>query len=350
MTWPVTPGTHAVQLYEDETFLHRAVTAFMAEGARRGGPLVMVARRRTFEAVTSHVNSDRILFVDAEAALENILDGATVNAKTLEQAFVNLLATLEQREEPGTVWMYGERVDLFCQLGHHQTAVQVEQLWNQLIPRHRQIVTVCGYAIRHFDDHAHADPLRAVCAQHTDVIPTEHFVDAPDDRGRFERVVLLEQRARALERAVTSRPAPAPVPAPAPATTPAPSVTAPIYVVDDDASVRKALERLLLSMDLTVRSFPSAEELLAEVDGSSGGCLIVDVQLLGMSGTELQQRLAHARDRWPIIAMSGAYDAQIEHEALRQGAVAFLRKPFVAAALFDAIARATSSSTAPCRP
>ena len=90
---------------------------------------------------------------------------------------------------------------------------------------------------------------------------------------------------------------------------------------------------------MPVRTFDSAEAFLEEADTSSGGCLIVDVQLLGMSGTDLLRRLAGAR-QWPIVAMSGADDTNVEREALQLGAVAFLRKPFVAEALLEAIARA----------
>ena len=126
-------------------------------------------------------------------------------------------------------------------------------------------------------------------------------------------------------------------PAREPTRTPAPT----IYVIDDDLSVRRSLARLLASVDMPVRTFESAEAFLEDTDASSGGCLIVDVQLLGMSGTDLLRRLAGA-PQWPIVAMSGADDANVEREALQLGAVAFLRKPFVAEALLEAIARALS--------
>jgi FixJ family two-component response regulator len=113
-----------------------------------------------------------------------------------------------------------------------------------------------------------------------------------------------------------------------------------IYVIDDDASMRRSLARLLSAVDLQVQTFASAEEFLAAVAPDSGGCLIADAQLVGMSGSELQSRMASANWRMPVIAMSGSHDRQIESEAVRLGASAFLSKPFDAQALLDAIARA----------
>jgi CheY-like chemotaxis protein len=195
------------------------------------------------------------------------------------------------------------------------------------------MVIVCGYAMECFDDESGAEPLRAICSHHTHVFPTEQISEAPDERARLERVTLLEQRARALDRGRVgeSRPEPAAPPMPAMLT---------VYVIDDDPSIRRALGRLLASLNIPAQTFDSAEAFLSEVDQSSSGCLIVDVQLLGMSGLELQRHLGTARDRWPIIAMSGAFDAKVEQHALRHGAVTFLRKPFVAETLLEAIAKA----------
>src|SRR4030095_8812267 len=102
---------------------------------------------------------------------------------------------------------------------------------------------------------------------------------------------------------------------------------------------RRSLERLLASAALHVQTFASAEAFLANVDPNASGCVIVDVQLTGMSGSDLQARIAEAR--WPmsVIAMSASPDSQIELKALRLGATAFLRKPFRARVLLDAIAK-----------
>jgi CheY-like chemotaxis protein len=218
-----------------------------------------------------------------------------------------------------------------CGRGDHGAALNLETLWN-VVTAGRPVVTGCAYALDRFCDERHASLLPAICDQHTHVIPTESLADAPEEPSRFECVALLQHRARVLALKGEARSSPEPT------TTPART----IYVIDDDLSVRRSLARLLASVDMAVRTYDSAEAFLADADTSSSGCLIVDVQLLGMSGTDLQRRLAGARRQWPIVAMSGADDASVEREALQLGAVAFLRKPFVAEALLEAIARALS--------
>jgi FixJ family two-component response regulator len=140
------------------------------------------------------------------------------------------------------------------------------------------------------------------------------FTDVADE-GQFERAVLLQHRAR----------------------------TSKVYVVDDDASVRRSLRRLLTARRFQVETFESAEAFLTCVDVSPNGCLLLDLQLLGMSGPELQSRLGDERRPLTVIAMSGSHNPRLEVEALRLGASAFLPKPFEAHALLEAIARASTS-------
>jgi CheY-like chemotaxis protein len=344
VAWSAAPGAHAVQFYEEERFLHRAIAAFFAEGLVSGEPLVMIARPRTFEAVAEHVASvrgvspieaaSRILFVDVATARREFLIGLTPDPARLEQSVSRLIARARRGGERGTIWLYGETVDVLCKEGNLAAAVRLEELWNTLFVGLGMSV-LCGYAIDGFDDDVSAKQLRAICRHHTHVIPTEGITDAPDDRTKFEQMAILQHSARALGRLLATEP---PVRAGAgPATT-----TPTVYIVDDDASVRRSLGRLIASADLRVQTFASAEAFLAEVDETSSGCLIVDVQLIGMTGADLQRRMAGAGSPMPIIAISGSDDAQIEMEALRLGARAFLRKPFDAQAFIEAITRALS--------
>jgi FixJ family two-component response regulator len=101
-----------------------------------------------------------------------------------------------------------------------------------------------------------------------------------------------------------------------------------IFVVDDDASVRTAMRRQLLSLNLPVRLFASAEQFLAETDRSAHGCLILDLRLPGMSGLELQQRLVAEEWKLPIVIVTARDDETVRETTLRMGAIAYLRKPF----------------------
>ena len=111
-----------------------------------------------------------------------------------------------------------------------------------------------------------------------------------------------------------------------------------VYVIDDDASIRRALNRLLTSSDWTVRTFDSGEAFLGELRELARGCVIVDVELKGMSGLELVRQMTDVRSSWPIIVISGSQDKKTENEALRLGARAYLRKPFDTQVLLNAIA------------
>jgi len=342
VAWHAARGTHAVQFYEGERFLHRAIVRFFAHGLEHREPLVMIARRRTLDAVVERLASeyglsladvmDRITYVEVDAALQSFMDGITPDPARFEHVFDSLLTRLPPYTADQTIWIYGEMVDVLCRAGNHAAAVQLEELWNA-VSANFPLSVICGYAMENFDEDVSASQLRAVCRQHTHVIPAEGYTDAPDDRARFEQVALLQQRARALDRALArERPA---LPTPEPAL-----AAAMVYLIDDDPSVRRSLARLLASIDLQVRTFESAEAFLADVNATSSGCLLVDVQLVGMSGPDLQTRMADARWTMPTIAMSGSHDPQVETEALRLGAAAFLRKPFDAQALIGAIARA----------
>jgi FixJ family two-component response regulator len=101
-----------------------------------------------------------------------------------------------------------------------------------------------------------------------------------------------------------------------------------IFVVDDDASVRTAIRRLLLSLQLPVRLFASAEQFLAGVERGTPGCLILDLHLPGMNGLQLQETLAAQGWGLPIIIVTAHDDDAAKETALRMGALAFLRKPF----------------------
>jgi FixJ family two-component response regulator len=107
-----------------------------------------------------------------------------------------------------------------------------------------------------------------------------------------------------------------------------------VTIVDDDESVRRALQRLMKSAGLTADSFGSAEEFLQRGDRETA-CLILDVRLPGMSGLDLQRELAALNPRIPIIFMSAYGTEEMVERAIEKGAVAFLRKPFNQELLLD---------------
>jgi len=112
-----------------------------------------------------------------------------------------------------------------------------------------------------------------------------------------------------------------------------------IAIVDDQAALREATENLLKSAGLKAVSFASAEDFLQAAPLDGAGCLILDVRLPGMSGLELQQHLAADGIHVPIVFITAQEDGdgRMRAQALRSGALAFLRKPFNDEDLLNAV-------------
>jgi FixJ family two-component response regulator len=113
-----------------------------------------------------------------------------------------------------------------------------------------------------------------------------------------------------------------------------------VFVVDDDASLRASLQDLLGSVGLQVAAFASAQEFLRSPRPEVPSCLVLDVRLPGLSGLELQQRLAAGDLALPIIFITGHGDIPMSVQAMKAGAVEFLPKPFREQDLLDAIHQA----------
>jgi FixJ family two-component response regulator len=116
-----------------------------------------------------------------------------------------------------------------------------------------------------------------------------------------------------------------------------------ISIVDDDESVREALWGLVRSVGYTVSTFASAEEFVNSDQLSKADCLILDVAMPGMGGIELQRRLVADHSPVPVIFITAHEDEEIRAQALRNGAEAFLIKPFSEDALLGAIQGALSA-------
>jgi FixJ family two-component response regulator len=113
-----------------------------------------------------------------------------------------------------------------------------------------------------------------------------------------------------------------------------------VFIIDDDASVRKALTNLLRSVGLKVEAFGTAQEFLTMKRPDGPGCLVLDVRLPGSSGLDLQRQLAEAGIQLPIIFITGHGDIEMSVTAMKAGAVEFLTKPFREQVLLDAVQHA----------
>ena len=115
-----------------------------------------------------------------------------------------------------------------------------------------------------------------------------------------------------------------------------------VYIIDDDDAVRDALSMLLESVDMHYKSYENALIFLDEFDISLRGCAVVDIRMPGMNGLELQKRLKQENSSLPIIFITGHGDIPMAVEAIRNGALDFMRKPIREQDLLDRIQEAMS--------
>ena len=119
-----------------------------------------------------------------------------------------------------------------------------------------------------------------------------------------------------------------------------------VFVIDDDQQVRDALALLMESVGLRVKTFLSGQEFLDAFDSSQPGCIVLDVRMPGMSGLELQARLAAEKIHPPIIIITGHGDVPMAVDAMQAGAMDFIEKPFNDQRLLDSVHRAIDQDAA----
>jgi FixJ family two-component response regulator len=113
-----------------------------------------------------------------------------------------------------------------------------------------------------------------------------------------------------------------------------------VFVVDDDSSIREAIKNLVSLVGLRVETFGTAQEFLRSERPDMPGCVVLDVELPGLSGLDLQRELAAHRTQLPIIFITGYGDIPMSVRAMKAGALEFLTKPFRDQELLDAIQHA----------
>jgi two-component system, LuxR family, response regulator FixJ len=110
-----------------------------------------------------------------------------------------------------------------------------------------------------------------------------------------------------------------------------------VFIVDDDEAMRESLRWLISSVQLNVETYASASEFLENYHPGVSGCLVLDVRMPGMSGLELQEKLAKEQIALPVIIITGHGDVPMAVRAMKSGAVDFIQKPFNDQVLLDRI-------------
>lgn len=113
-----------------------------------------------------------------------------------------------------------------------------------------------------------------------------------------------------------------------------------VYIVEDDDAVRDSLQLLLESVGMPVATFPRADAFLDDYHSEMAGCLVLDIRMPGINGMELQRKLNTQHSTLPIIFVTGHGDVPMAVEAMQQGAVDFIQKPYREQELLDKIQQA----------
>jgi PAS domain S-box-containing protein len=202
---------HTVQFYDDDSFLLDELARFVGASLVAGGSALVIAtkahRDSLAERLTSRgfdpapaIRQGRLLALDASQTLaEFMVDGQPEPARFLP--FVGSLLTQLQAAAQGhrrQVAAFGEMVALLWAQGQRDAALQLKRLWNHLAQTHTFNLH-CAYPLSFFSSRTDAESIKAICAEHSHIIPAEHFTSIDGDRQRQSAIVLLQQKAQALE-------------------------------------------------------------------------------------------------------------------------------------------------------
>jgi DNA-binding transcriptional MerR regulator len=198
---------HIVQFYENPAFLDRVVANFLAEGLKLGGPVVVFATQERREAVLEQLASlghdverarasGNLTVLDARDTLNRFMVDGAPDPKRFRKHLGHLID--QSRARRARLRVYGEMVDVLCRDGLVDAAYRFERLWNELAHESR-ISRLCAYSLERFCRGDDVLLFERICALHTQVIPTERYVDSSHEQDRLRRVAVLEQQARALQ-------------------------------------------------------------------------------------------------------------------------------------------------------
>lgn len=194
LTWTDAPVAHAAQIYVDPAELAESVAEYFAAGFEVGEPAVLVATEEHKSLIAERLAAEGwdalrieelglLIAVDAETTLGQFMEGPHPSPVAFEHVIGGLLDELEERFPERRVRAFGEMVNVLCERGQRDAAVELEELWNRLA-RTRNFSLLCGYRLDVFDRSSQVGTLSDVCRLHTHVAPApdaERLAHAVDD-------------------------------------------------------------------------------------------------------------------------------------------------------------------------
>lgn len=194
LTWTDAPVAHAAQLYVEPGELADSVAEYFVAGFEAGQPAILMATEEHVSLIAERLAADGwdaarlgepglLVVVDAESTLARFMDGRHPSAFAFERVVGGLIDELAARFPERRLRAFGEMVDVLCERGQRDAAVELEELWNRLA-RTRDFSLLCGYRLDVFDHASQVETLPDVCRLHTHVTPgvdAERLAHAVDD-------------------------------------------------------------------------------------------------------------------------------------------------------------------------
>lgn len=194
LTWTDAAHVHAAQTYLESSELADSIAAYVAAGFEAGEPAVLVATAEHASLVAERLAASGwdarridelglLVTVDAESTLGQIMEGPHPSAVAFERVIGGILDELGARLPEQRVRVFGEMVNVLCERGQRDAAVELEELWNHLA-RTRDFALLCGYRVDVFDRASQVETLPDVCRLHTHVSPgpdADRLAHAVDD-------------------------------------------------------------------------------------------------------------------------------------------------------------------------
>ena len=194
VTWTDVPAAHAAQIYVEDHELAESVATYVVAGFELGEPAVLVATEEHTDLIADRLaalgwDAGRVeelgllLAVDAETTLGRLMHGPHPSAAAFERVVGGLLDELAPRFPGRRVRAFGEMVNVLCERGQREAAMELEELWNRLA-RTRDFTLLCSYRVDLFDRKSQFETLPEVCRLHTHVAPAsdaERLAHAVDD-------------------------------------------------------------------------------------------------------------------------------------------------------------------------
>ncbi len=207
------PHSHSVQFYDSEEFLFSAVAKFLAAGIEAGDRLIVIAsaaHNAGFIAqlgeptIDAALRSGQLRILDARSTLALFMVDGTPDPLRFREVLGAVLAEARANgHQQARVRAYGEMVDLLWRDGNASAAIRLEELWNEEGKRH-SFELLCAYAMGSFYREGDHERFLHVCGAHTQVFPTEGFLQL-DGRTRLKEIGVLQQRAQLLEAEIQQR-------------------------------------------------------------------------------------------------------------------------------------------------